>query len=317
MIYIALICTALALWPWLDTISLPAELLGQARLHMTLLTAIMVVVAVVRKSWAAATILMCVVVANLLWIERAIPLKHPVSKQATITVLTHNIWKFNPTPDAAIVQLEASDADLIWIQEVTIPLYKQLVDALNQRYPYHTQPQGFQKETVSLLFSRYPITSYNLHATSMGVVPPFGQLTHYIRHAELEIDQQKVHFIGLHLLSPRSVERVEARNQQLIITSEYIQELRQNQMLPIIVAGDMNTATWRVNFQHFLEQAQLMTVATFEETPFSWPAWLPRMLQVPIDHILVSKELCPGDITTLSSAGSDHHPLYAELTFCH
>jgi endonuclease/exonuclease/phosphatase family metal-dependent hydrolase len=47
--------------------------------------------------------------------------------------------------------------------------------------------------------------------------------------------------------------------------------------------------------------------------PGSWPSWMPRSLRLPLDLVLVGKDLAVSSMALGPDAGSDHLPVIAEI----
>ena len=77
------------------------------------------------------------------------------------------------------------------------------------------------------------------------------------------------------------------------------------------MAGDFNTGAWSASFNEFLGTTKLVPFATLIPT---WPAYPVAVPQVALDHILVSPELAVIRAGAGPATGSDHLPVFAEIT---
>jgi endonuclease/exonuclease/phosphatase (EEP) superfamily protein YafD len=83
---------------------------------------------------------------------------------------------------------------------------------------------------------------------------------------------------------------------------------------PAIVMGDLNMSMWSPYFRQFIQATGMKSSRQGFGVQPSWPADSP-LLQIPIDHCLVSKD----DILLIHNRigkdiGSDHYPLIADLS---
>ncbi len=92
----------------------------------------------------------------------------------------------------------------------------------------------------------------------------------------------------------------------------------------VVLLADLNTSPWSSNFKYLIRESGLKDSQLGKGIQPSWPVFIPHLrkygrnllvslFRIPIDHILVSK-----DITVLKrelgpDVGSDHLPVYAEL----
>jgi len=75
-----------------------------------------------------------------------------------------------------------------------------------------------------------------------------------------------------------------------------------------MLAGDFNTTPWAPGYRELLAA----DLRDGERALASWPAFLPFPV-IPIDHVLVSKELRVLSKRRGPPLGSDHYPIVVEL----
>ena len=73
-----------------------------------------------------------------------------------------------------------------------------------------------------------------------------------------------------------------------------------------IVAGDMNATTWTPIVKALAEAASGQALAGVSGT---WPSYLPGVLKMPIDHVIVSRPQISATRKVLAPTGSDHSPV--------
>ena len=84
-----------------------------------------------------------------------------------------------------------------------------------------------------------------------------------------------------------------------------------------ILIGDLNTTPYSPYFSQLLKDSGLLNSMQGLRILGTWPADLPFFLRIPIDHLLVSKniqvvkqEICPH-------VGSDHLPILTSISISH
>ena len=79
-----------------------------------------------------------------------------------------------------------------------------------------------------------------------------------------------------------------------------------------IVLGDFNATPWNDAFVRMRRASGLSIGSTAAWLP-SWPAPLPALLRIPIDHVLVGGDLLVTAPRLGPAFGSDHLPLLAAV----
>jgi endonuclease/exonuclease/phosphatase (EEP) superfamily protein YafD len=83
--------------------------------------------------------------------------------------------------------------------------------------------------------------------------------------------------------------------------------------MPVIVAGDFNATPFSPIFRKVIKISGLKDSREGFGWQPSWPTYVP-LLWLPIDHILVSSEIQVHNRATGSFIGSDHYPVFADLS---
>lgn len=83
----------------------------------------------------------------------------------------------------------------------------------------------------------------------------------------------------------------------------------------LILAGDFNAAPWHGVLSD-TGACQSALAAADSGSVGTWPTYLPKILGIPIDHIMVSKTRWGTVSSTLTTVpGSDHRALLAKLRY--
>lgn len=90
-------------------------------------------------------------------------------------------------------------------------------------------------------------------------------------------------------------------------------KLRHEKTGSFLVAGDCNCTPWSPVFQKLCHEAQLSDSQQGSGVQPSWPVQI-FPLRIPIDHFLISKDLCVVERKIGSDVGSDHYPVC--ITLC-
>ena len=81
----------------------------------------------------------------------------------------------------------------------------------------------------------------------------------------------------------------------------------------IILAGDMNLTSYTRQFRKLKRKLKLVDSRKGFQRQASWPTLLPAILRIPIDHVLVSKDIEVVERSLGPAIGSDHLPVFIRL----
>lgn len=82
----------------------------------------------------------------------------------------------------------------------------------------------------------------------------------------------------------------------------------------LLVIGDFNTTPWSVDYRRFIERSGLLHVGGTLNQDATYPSFLPWPLRVPIDLAAVSPNLAATEPIIGPRVGSDHRPIYIDVS---
>jgi endonuclease/exonuclease/phosphatase (EEP) superfamily protein YafD len=85
----------------------------------------------------------------------------------------------------------------------------------------------------------------------------------------------------------------------------------------VLVAGDLNSTPWSPRYRKFMSRTDLKNTRQGKGIYPSWSAGgiIGYLMQIPLDHVLVTKNIHTQKFEKLDSINSDHFPIYVELQF--
>ena len=167
-------------------------------------------------------------------------------------------------------------------------------------YPYRCQRPEYGSFGAAL-FSRHPLPLAEMIELGHSWAPGC--------RAVVQHPSGPIGFLGVHPPPPGlSSARSEDRNRGLAAIPLALENLPERR----IVCGDFNATPWNAPFQQMRADTGLSTGSTTTWLP-TWPANLPALLRVPIDHVLVSGQLTVAEAKLGAPMGSDHLPLIATI----
>ncbi|MBW4560661.1 MAG: endonuclease/exonuclease/phosphatase family protein [Mojavia pulchra JT2-VF2] len=298
-------------WFW------PLELITHFRVHYFILSLIVSSILIflwrTRHFKSKIIVLAALLIVGLNLIE-VIPWYLPHSQQVTINanatkqirLISFNINIQNNNHNQVINVVQNSDPDVALFLEVDQGAVESLKAGLKDTLPYTFRSPG----GGLAILSRLPIKD--------AKADNFNSKGGHNLIATLEVDKKPIKLIGTHPLVPVTRKNFHRRNLQVAALSNYIQELNQ----PLILMGDFNLTPWSPYYRRFINKTKLHnTRLGFGILP-SWPrpathvhlpSWLIPLMNIPIDHCLVSKEFRVARVDTGANANSDHAPLITDL----
>lgn len=217
---------------------------------------------------------------------------------AKLRLVSLNVLTSNLKTDLVLNFLRASDADIIILLEVNDRWIDRLMP-LKAIYPYYAVVPREDNFGIAL-FSKLPLAETNVIEFGGAEVPSIT--------AQIKLADREIFLLGTHPLPPGSADYARMRNEQL----EKIKVLVQQQSLPTVVIGDLNTTPWSPYFSDLLQGTGLKNTSQGRGLFNSWPAGLP-WLGIPIDHCLVTPQFAVLKKQLGPQVGSDHLPVIIDL----
>jgi endonuclease/exonuclease/phosphatase (EEP) superfamily protein YafD len=212
---------------------------------------------------------------------------------AQLRVVVFNLSLRNSNVEDVTRFLAQTRADAAVLLEVG-PLWREALDSLRPVYPYqlvHVRDDPFG---IALL-SAHPCAPCD-EIEEPGLPPALL--------GRLALGRDHLWIAGVHAVPPFNGEWTRERDRYLGGISRRLAVLAG----PRVLAGDFNTTPWAPGYRELLATG----LHDGDRALASWPAFL-LFPVVPIDHVLVSKELRVVSKRRGLPLGSDHYPIVVEL----
>jgi endonuclease/exonuclease/phosphatase (EEP) superfamily protein YafD len=289
-------------WPQL------LELLSHFRLQYFLLSLVLLVpLLLTRRRTAILIALFCVALLS----TPILPWYNPFNRSAAageLRVLTANINTQNRSYEKVLTMVREENPDIAVFLEVDDTWVAQL-QSLKDILPYdfgQANPYNFG----IAVYSRLPLDN--------AAIDFFGTERNPSILANLAVEGKPISLIAAHPFPPVRRSFFHARNLQLDRIDQYVQQLE----TPVLLLGDLNITMWSPYYKRFVKNTGLQNARRGFGVLPTWPmpgtyAALPdllhRLLQIPIDHCLVSSDIRVAAVHTGRDVDSDHLPLIADL----
>ncbi|MFT7587030.1 MAG: endonuclease/exonuclease/phosphatase (EEP) superfamily protein YafD [Cellvibrionaceae bacterium] len=223
--------------------------------------------------------------------------------RTNLSVLFYNVDKIRMqrvSIDEVADLLDQTQPDIAVLREVGVEQAAELISAFESQYPHtlayqHSEIDGF------VILSRFPLKNTEIIQLGGG---------RQVGIADVEIDGKLLHLVAPH--PTNALHGIEERNRQLATIADYVATAPR----PLMIVGDLNVTMWSGWYKQ-IERAGVRNVRIGNGIMPSWKipgAVFPgTLIYIPLDHILVSKDIGIFSAETLLSPGSDHQPLLARL----
>ncbi len=227
--------------------------------------------------------------------------------QPSIKILQANLWgRAGRLPcQNLLIQTQEKQPDVLTLEELSPACHQVLIEAgIEQKYPY---AQHIEATRISL-YSRIPLNASRIQFVHAGNGSSII--------AELNLGKRPILLLMAHTTRPINAASDQNQKQHFKEMADIIQ----HQRLPVIVVGDLNTTPWSVVYRHFMTKTSLVDTQKGRGLQLSWPATyhVPPIHLLPclfgIDHALVSHDFYVKQRELGQRIGSDHLPLFIELT---
>jgi vancomycin resistance protein VanJ len=308
--------TVFVLWlaQWIVSEQIPLMGMIKSSLHIFLIPAMLLLpLFLLLRRWRLAAILGPVVVVFLLsWGVFFLPRgQEDVATGAEIRVATFNLQAPNEDAVTSLVDIVREvDADVVAVQELSIPAADRFSTALADLYPHQAlnpQPEGNAGQGM---LSRYPILADDYWQAQEEPMP----LGH--QRVVLEIDGVETVFYNTHPVPPYTP-NAGIQSAEHTRALRYLIDQAKDDSAPVILMGDFNMSDHFHEYRRIVEEFTDAYKAVGDiGFGFTYPhdKWTGVPPLVRLDYVFysddwqgISADVWPG------SGSSDHAPLVAEV----
>lgn len=220
--------------------------------------------------------------------------------QYVLKILCINVLSYNTQYEKVRDLIVNEDPDIVILQEFRMSWQTNLASTM-KRYPVQLEVPQVGNFGMAL-YSRQQINQLrSIQLGKAGVISIIG---------ELKLQGHEMNIIATHPLPPVGQEQFDYRNNQLRALEQYIQASNKD----VILLGDLNTSSFSAHFQRLVQGANLKDSRKGFGLLSSWPARV-KVMQVTLDHCLVSPDIQVVDRRVGPYVGSDHLPVIVELGY--
>ena len=213
-----------------------------------------------------------------------------------------NVLMLNEDVAGLREKIEQSSADIVALVEPDQEWLSALAPALST-YPHRIENPRNDMFGIAL-YSKRPLASAEVIELGIGQRRQAPAL-----RARIQLNGAPLDLWVVHVWPPVSAAYSAERDEQLRELAGYLRESSGQSL----VMGDLNTSMYASSYRRFERASGLQNARRGHGLLGTWPSHYPAWLRIPIDHMLVSKDLSVTHLQTLTTPGSDHLALVADI----
>ena len=279
------------------------DVLSNFQFHFLILLSIGLAITLVSRSGSFLPIVLAIAVgwAGFEQAQYWIPVSQPPPGPTKVRLMSFNVLGGNRSFQATIDEINEHDPDVVFLLEYS-NLWHDACEPLAEQYPHHVRVRRWHGYGIAM-FSKLPINESQ-------IVQPFSEKMDLpVIDATVDVAGQSLRLIAIHTFSPINDFRWKLRNDQL---KQVVDVINQGDTATVLV-GDFNMGPASRRLDALLASAGLRESRTgFGRQP-TWPAYA-GPFAVPIDHALVSESVHIHNRFVGDAIGSDHLPIFVDLS---
>lgn len=274
------------------------ELFSHFRLQYLCASLLLVALLAGFRRWRLSALMVAVTAANSAMVIPWYLGGPEAAGRETLTLLLANVHLDNGDATPLIDIVERENPDLVLVLELT-PDYRDQLGALDANYPHSVTDVRHDPYGIGI-WSRRPLNSSAVLSTPPRDLPSLS--------VEVDFDGTPLTVVGTHPSQPLGSANYAARNLQLAAIGDLVAATPGS----VVLAGDLNVSVWAANYEALESRSRLVNARQGFGVLPTWPTHLPFAM-IPIDHVLLSRDLAAVDTRIPDAIGSDHLPLVVDI----
>lgn len=275
------------------------DICSQFCLQYLIFALIVLVFYIIKKQKTIKSLLVIfIILLNLFPVLGSIKINDSTKKQG-FTIEVINLLTKNKKYNAVRKEINDKSPDILVIQELDDKWSEEL-QAVKENYPFIYEISRQDNFGIAL-YSKIHITEIRKFFVGTLDVPAISAFCDY--------EGKVFEIICIHTTPP--ICQKYFKNTQKIIDdlANYVVENGHN----VIITGDFNTAPYSYNYKNFVKTSKMKDLSNiFHPT---WSAFWLSPFRITLDHIFVTKSFAVRDYAVGNNIGSDHLPIWAEISF--
>ncbi len=223
------------------------------------------------------------------------------NENITLRIFINNVRMYNKKFENVIEAIEKVDPDIILLME-TDSLWVENLRALEKSHPYKLL-EPLDNTYGIVFYSRLKLHNASVKHLVEDYIPSI--------HCTVELKSgDKVNVYCLHPSPPTPKTDTEERDAEIVMVGKTVKQSGQ----PSVVMGDLNDVAWSHTTRLFQRISGMSDPRVGRGFFNTYNAFIP-VFRFPLDHVFHTSHFRLVDIKRLESVGSDHFPMYIELSY--
>ncbi len=213
------------------------------------------------------------------------------------SLLLSNVQSSNRHYQYLLDRIATHKPDFIVLLEFS-PDWANALIPLDEHYPFQKLIPRNDNFGIAL-FSKFPLSNVEVKDFAQNGIPSIV--------ATAQLFNQTLRIIATHPLPPMNSTMAAQQEQHLENLAAFINKDKNSASL---LAGDFNSTPFSPRYKKLIKETGLINSRQGKGLYPSWPSNLVyKALQIPLDHVLISKGIQSQSMKRLESIGSDHYPI--------
>jgi endonuclease/exonuclease/phosphatase (EEP) superfamily protein YafD len=230
-----------------------------------------------------------------------------------LRVMSFNICGNNTDTPAIVRSIRAANPDVVMLVEVSPTMMEQITASLESEFP-----DRFRSPGGLGILSKLPLKSAQGENFAGSEATNLVATILLHRGFANEYHQREIKIIGTHPMVPKGLNLFNYRNRHLQAIGNYVKDTQD----AAILLGDFNLTPWSPYYRQLVQTTGLhntrlgfgiLPTWTRSSSCAELPNWLIPILNIPIDHIFVTRDLQVVRTYVGDNGNSDHAPIISEL----
>lgn len=235
-----------------------------------------------------------------------------LSSEGTLRILHVNLDRDNSQFDRTLNYIQSQDADVVFLQEVTPTWFKHIESNLPKYRVVLSSPQD-NSQGVTMLLPVAPSGAIEfLEPPEIIHLPEWSERP--LITATIRWKGQDVKLLSLHTTRPRNAGTSKFQQREFDEVANWSRQQQEKLGHSVVILGDFNNTPWSGRSRKFLRDSNTIDSQRGFGLQPTWMAGLPFPLQIAIDRCVHSRQIAALHRKIGISIGSDHLPLWVELT---
>lgn len=274
-------------------------MLSHFPVYLTLFALAMTLVALLQRQWkTTGGLAFLTVLHGIPFFPDLYALPRTGPSGTPLTIMLANVQAGNRDYKAFLALVKENNPDVL----VVIEAAERWMDALQAvELPYRIDVPADTPWGISI-FSRYEFQENQSFKLDLVLALQVRIMS-----------QPPITLIATHTNRQASAYSAKHQDREIEALAQKLLELKDN----AVMVADLNATPWSRNFQQLLATSQFQDSRKGFGLQGSWPASLPEPFRLPIDHLLVSKDITIQSRSISDAFGSDHRAVIAHLVLAH